>query len=91
VIDDELPPPFEQVEQPNFPVRPVERVVLLDPHHRQAAAFGVQGILRFRRRLLLDQEFVAGPPPFFAGDNLWEGGQFRFLLGLGGFHTVSFQ
>ena len=75
VIDDQLAPPFEQVEQPDFAARPVENVVLFDPHHRQPAPFRVQRIPRLRRRLLLDQELVASALPFLARNNLRQAGQ----------------
>src|SRR5437016_343922 len=59
VIDDELPPPFEEIEQTDFAIRSVEFVLLVNLRHRLTAALRGQlvpltrGGFLFREQLLV--------------------------------------
>ena len=63
VVDDQLPAALEQVQQADVPVRPLEHVVLVDPHHRQPAALGGECVVRPHRCLLLGQQLLVGGLP----------------------------
>jgi hypothetical protein len=70
VLDDELAPALEDVGQPHLAVRADEAIVLFDPHHRHAAAVGVQGVLHARELLLTRQQGAAGGAPLVSGGDL---------------------
>jgi hypothetical protein len=57
VVDDQLPPAFEDVRQPNRSVLALEGVVR-HPHHGQAAALGGDGVEFPGRGLLPGAQFV---------------------------------
>jgi hypothetical protein len=44
VLDDELFPPFEQVQERYSTVWPIEGVRLVNPHHRQLLTLGAQRV-----------------------------------------------
>jgi len=70
VLDHELTPALEEVEQPDLAVRAGEAVVLVDAHHRQVPPRGVERVGLPRVLLLADQQLPAGVEPFFAGHDL---------------------
>jgi hypothetical protein len=70
VLDDELAPALEDVEQGHLAVLTGEDVVLVDAHHRHPAAIGVQGILDARQLLLALEKCAAGGEPLLSGGDL---------------------
>ena len=77
VVDDELAPPLEQVDQPRRPALALEQVVLLDLHHRQAAPFGRQRVAGPGRRLLLGAKLGVRGLPRRVRDDLRQAGRGR--------------
>jgi hypothetical protein len=82
VIEDELAPPLEHVEEPRFPVRALEHVALLDSHHWLAAAFGGKRVAGAHCGLLLRHERVVRGFPFGGRNDAGKG----FRGGHGGLH-----
>jgi hypothetical protein len=72
VVDDELAPSLEQVEQAGLAFRAVEDVVLVDPDHRQPAALGCQRISRPGGLLLLNEHLVARGLPLGFRNDSWK-------------------
>jgi len=70
VVDDQLPPPVEQIGEPDLAVESVELVVLLDRHHRQPPALGGERVERACGLFLLDEQLVAGRLPLGLGDDV---------------------
>src|SRR3954452_21340176 len=64
VVDEQLPPALEQVEEGRDAVRSLEFVLLLDPHDRLATALGGEGVALPRHRLLLGQYALVRGVPF---------------------------
>jgi len=63
VIDDQLTPPLEQIDQARFAVPRFELIVLVNRHHRLPASLGCQRVSCTRRRFFLGQEsFVSSFP-----------------------------
>jgi hypothetical protein len=63
VIDDQLAPPLEEVEQARLAVGALEDVVLFDLDHRQPPTLGVQRVPRPGGRLLLGEQLLASDQP----------------------------
>ena len=74
MVDVQGVPAFEHVRQPHRPVGAFEEVVLLDFHHGQASAFGIDGIAQMGDLALAGQQLLAGRQPFLAGDGGGIGG-----------------
>ncbi len=72
VIEEQLPAPLEQVEQPSLAVRPVEDVVLLDLEPRQPAALGGERVSCPGDFLFLGKERLTGCLPLRRGDDRWK-------------------
>ena len=70
VLHDQLSAPFEEVGQRRLSLRSFEDVVLLDPHHRELSALGVEGVPRPRHGLLLGEQRYSGSPPFLRRHDL---------------------
>ena len=64
VVEEQLPAPLEEIEQRRLAVRPVEDVVLVDPHPRKPAALGGERVARTGGFLLLGEERVPRCLPF---------------------------
>jgi hypothetical protein len=69
VLDGELTPPLEQVEQADLSVRAVELVVLVDPDHREPATLCVECVALACQSLLLHEELLPGVLPLIAGND----------------------
>jgi hypothetical protein len=67
VVDDELATPLEQIDEARLAIRTVEKVLLVDLHHRQPAALGVQRVSLLGEFLFLGQKLLASSKPFFSG------------------------
>jgi hypothetical protein len=78
VVDDQLPAPFEDVDQADGASRAFEDVVLLDLHHRQLPAPAIEGVAAPCQVLLGGQQLDAGGQPFIVLGNLRKA--HRFLL-----------
>ena len=63
VVDDELTPALEQVEQPGLTFGAVEDVLLVDLDHRQLAALSVHRVALAGELLLMGQQLLAGHEP----------------------------
>jgi hypothetical protein len=63
VLDDELARPAEEVEERRRAARPLEDVLLLDRHHRQAPPVGVELVAQPRELLLPLEKLPAGGDP----------------------------
>jgi len=70
VVHHQLLPALEQVEQAHLPVRALERVRLVDAHHRQSPAVGVDLVAVAGQLLLLHQQLLAGGEPLLSGHYL---------------------
>src|SRR6266511_4715359 len=71
--DHELPPAVEELEQRPLPLGPVEHVILLDAHHREATSLGIEGVALSGEALLLDEQLLAGSLPVVTRDDLRKG------------------
>src|ERR687895_1091168 len=71
-VDDQLAAPLEQVEQACFPVRPLERVVLLDGHPGHPAALGGERVAGVGVLLLLDPHLLPSGLPLLRRHD-WRG------------------
>ena len=67
VVDDQLTPAIEQIEKRAAAARPVERVVLFDPHHRQLATLGALRVTLAAPLLLLDEQLLSCAQPRVSG------------------------
>ena len=63
MLEDQLPPALEEVDQSHLALRALEDVGLVDAHHRQSAAIGVERVGRPRTLLLALQQLPAGDQP----------------------------
>jgi len=72
VLQDELPAALEEVEQLHLALRALEDVGLVDPHHRQAAAVGVESVPCRGQLLLAGQQSLASGEPLVARRDLWQ-------------------
>jgi hypothetical protein len=63
VVDDQLAAPLEQVEQGRLSIGAFEHVGLVDLHHRQPPAIGVQRIARPGEILLFGEQLLARDEP----------------------------
>jgi len=63
VIHDELAASAEQIEQAHLACWAIEDVVLLDPDHRQPAAFGVDRVAVARQFLFFGEQLLARAQP----------------------------
>src|SRR5438270_9195861 len=68
-IDDQLPAAFEQVEQANFAVGPVEFVLLLHQRPRHPSTLGGQRITGAGEGLLLREELLPRSLPLLLRQN----------------------
>jgi hypothetical protein len=69
VVEDELTPPVEKVDEPRLSLWAVEHVVPLDPDPRQAAALCGKRISRPGRCLFLRTQLLKSRFPFFLRDD----------------------
>ena len=69
VVEEQLRPPLEQVEQRRLALRTVEGVVLVDPNHRQPATLGGERVACTAGFLFLGKELVARCLPLRCGDD----------------------
>src|SRR5256886_6797362 len=72
VIEEQLPAPFEEIEQLGLAFRPDEDVLLLDVRPRKPAALGGERVPRARGFLLLDEQRVPRRLPFLRRDDRWK-------------------
>src|SRR5439155_9942814 len=72
VVEEQLPAPFEEIEQRGLALRPVEDVLLLDVHPWQRAALDGERVPRARCVLLLDEQRVPRRLPFLRRDDRWK-------------------
>jgi hypothetical protein len=70
-----------KVEEADLSVWSIEDVILLDPNHRQAAAFGGQGVSRPRGGLLFHEQLIACSLPLFPQYNLRLAHAFLVFIG----------
>jgi hypothetical protein len=66
VADDQLAAAFEELEEGGGAPGALEDVLLVDPHHGQAAPVSAQGVALPGERLLLDQQVLASNQPLVA-------------------------
>jgi len=88
VVDDELASSLEQVEEADLAVWSIEDVILLDPDHRQPAAFGGQRVARTRGGLLFHEQLIACSLPLFPRYNLRLAHAVLVSIGRRGVHLV---
>jgi len=67
VVDDQLQPVVEQVDQANLPARAVECVVLPDLDHGQVAPLAIERVTLPGQLLFLGEQLLAGGQPFVPG------------------------
>jgi hypothetical protein len=72
VVQDELAPSLEKVEQRRLSVGPIEHVLLLDADHGQAATLGRKSVVQARQLLLLREQRFARSLPFGSRHDSWQ-------------------
>jgi hypothetical protein len=65
VIDDELPSALEEGFEVLFAARPVEDIVLVNPHHWQPAPLGIDAVAVLGKLLFMRQKFLPLGEPLF--------------------------
>src|SRR5690242_3317881 len=69
VVDDQLLAAVKEIEQADLAVRAIEDVLLVNPDHRQSAAFRIEPVSRVGSFLLFKKQVVARDKPLIACNN----------------------
>jgi hypothetical protein len=65
MVDNQLPPPFEEIPESRLTIRAGEHILLFHPYHRKPAPLGIYAVILPGKFLLLRQKFFPLGEPLF--------------------------